>query len=120
MSKTKVPETLVGPLLQSFFMEQLCHHKRLSPQTVKSLSGYMIFIPTSARVSLPQGLHRPDGVCASDQKSGEAERKYGVAQACAEVLPEGRSCAGIVRREEQDQHKDESAEACGTYHDAEN
>jgi integrase/recombinase XerD len=36
MSETKVPQTLVGPLLQSFFMEHLCHHKRLSPQTVKS------------------------------------------------------------------------------------
>ena len=36
MSETKVPQTLVGPLLQSFFMEHLCNHKRLSPQTVKS------------------------------------------------------------------------------------
>ena len=35
-SKTGVPQTLVGPLLQSFFMEHLCNHKRLSPQTVKS------------------------------------------------------------------------------------
>jgi len=35
-SKTEVPQTLVGPLLQSFFMEHLCNHKRLSPQTVKS------------------------------------------------------------------------------------
>ena len=34
--KTEVPQTLVGPLLQSFFMEHLCNHKRLSPQTVKS------------------------------------------------------------------------------------
>jgi Site-specific recombinase XerD len=36
MSETKVPETLVGPLLQSFFVEHLCNQKRLSPQTVKS------------------------------------------------------------------------------------
>ena len=35
-SQTEVPQTLVGPLLQSFFMEHLCNHKRLSPQTVKS------------------------------------------------------------------------------------
>jgi site-specific recombinase XerC len=35
-SQTKIPQTLVGPLLQSFFMEHLCNHKRLSPQTVKS------------------------------------------------------------------------------------
>src|SRR5260370_41661941 len=35
-SKTEVPQTLVGPLLQRFFMEHLCNHKRLSPQTVKS------------------------------------------------------------------------------------
>src|ERR1700739_1855646 len=35
-SKTEVPLTLVGPLLQRFFMEHLCNHKRLSPQTVKS------------------------------------------------------------------------------------
>ena len=36
MSETKVPKTLVGPLLQSFFVEHLCNQKRLSPQTVKS------------------------------------------------------------------------------------
>ena len=36
MSETKVPQTLVGPLLQSFFMEHVCNHKRLGPQTVKS------------------------------------------------------------------------------------
>ena len=71
-------------------------------------------------MSLPQRLHRPDRVCAPDQKRGEAERKYGVAQACSEVLPEGRRCTGIVRREEHGQHKDESAEACGAYHDTEN
>ena len=35
-SKTEVPQTLVGPLLQIFFMEHMCSHKRLSPQTVKS------------------------------------------------------------------------------------
>ena len=35
-NKTEAPQTLVGPLLQSFFMEHLCNHKRLSPQTVKS------------------------------------------------------------------------------------
>jgi integrase/recombinase XerD len=35
-SKTEVHQTLVGPLLQIFFMEHLCNHKRLSPQTVKS------------------------------------------------------------------------------------
>src|SRR5437660_762473 len=43
-----------------------------------------------------------------------------MAQACAEVLPKWRSYAGIVRREDHGQHKDEAAEACGTYHDAEN
>jgi hypothetical protein len=35
-SETEIPQTLAGPLLQSFFMEHLCNHKRLSPQTVKS------------------------------------------------------------------------------------
>jgi len=42
-----------------------------------------------------------------------------VAQACAEVLPEGRSRTGIVRREEQGEHEEEAAETCGTHHDAE-
>ncbi len=55
-----------------------------------------------------------------DQKRGETERKYRVAQACAEVLPEGRSSTGIVRREEHSEHEEETAEACRTHEDAEN
>ncbi len=43
-----------------------------------------------------------------------------MAQARAEVLPEGRSRAGIVRREEHREHKNETAETCGTHQDAEN
>src|SRR5262245_60141913 len=30
------PQTLLGPLLQSFFAEHLCSHKRLSPRTIES------------------------------------------------------------------------------------
>jgi len=41
-------------------------------------------------------------------------------QACAEVLPEGRSRTGIVRREEHGEHQEETAEACGTHQDAQN
>src|SRR5260370_1218955 len=52
-----------------------------------------------------QGLNRPHGVRASEQKRGEAQRKYRVAQAGAEVLPEGRSRTGIVRREEHREHE---------------
>ena len=33
---TEPPQTLVGPLLQTFFMEHLCSHKRVSPCTIKS------------------------------------------------------------------------------------
>src|SRR5437773_9243601 len=43
-----------------------------------------------------------------------------MAQACAKVLPEGRSRAGVVRREEQGEHEDEAAETCGTHQDTEN
>jgi integrase/recombinase XerD len=32
----KVPQTPLGPLLQSFFVEHLCRHKRVSPRTVES------------------------------------------------------------------------------------
>jgi integrase/recombinase XerD len=30
------PQTLLGPLLQSFFAEHLCSHKRVSPRTIES------------------------------------------------------------------------------------
>nr|MBA3441293.1 site-specific integrase [Pyrinomonadaceae bacterium] len=33
---TELPHTLIGPLLQTFFMEHLCRHKQVSPRTVKS------------------------------------------------------------------------------------
>src|SRR6202049_58960 len=32
----KVPQTPLGPLLQSFFEEHLCSHKRVSPRTIES------------------------------------------------------------------------------------
>ena len=32
----RVPQTPLGPLLQSFFVEHLCSHKRVSPRTVES------------------------------------------------------------------------------------
>ena len=32
----KVPQTPLGPLLQSFFVEHLCSHKRVSPRTIES------------------------------------------------------------------------------------
>jgi integrase/recombinase XerD len=32
----EIPQTPVGPLLQTFFMEHLCNHKRVSPRTIKS------------------------------------------------------------------------------------
>src|SRR5438876_4993266 len=67
-----------------------------------------------------QGFHRPDGIRASNQKRSEAERKYRMAEARAEVLPEGRSRAGIVRGEEHGEHENEAAETCRTYQDSEN
>jgi len=33
---TSAPQTLLGPLLQSFFAEHLCSHKRVSPRTIES------------------------------------------------------------------------------------
>src|SRR2546429_4520029 len=42
-----------------------------------------------------------------------SEPKYRVAQACAEVLPNGRSSPGIVRREKHGEHEDQAAETCG-------
>src|SRR5439155_26100715 len=67
-----------------------------------------------------QGFHRPDGIRASNQKRSEAERKYRMAEARAEVLPEGRSRAGIVRGEEHGEHENKAAETCGADEDAEN
>ena len=32
----RVPQTPLGPLLQSFFVEHLCSHKRVSPRTIES------------------------------------------------------------------------------------
>ncbi len=61
-----------------------------------------------------------NGVGAPEEESGEAERKYRVAEAGAEILPERRSCTRIVRREEHGQHEDEAEEACGTHENAEN
>src|SRR5713226_6946502 len=61
-----------------------------------------------------------NGVGAPEEESGEAESKYRVAEAGAEILPERRSCTRIVRTEEHGQHEDEAEEACGTHEDAEN
>jgi integrase/recombinase XerD len=33
---TETPQTLVGPLLQTFFLEHLCSHKCVSPRTIRS------------------------------------------------------------------------------------
>ena len=64
-----------------------------------------------------QGPHR----CGITQEEGEkAQRKYGVAQAGAEVLPEWRSRAGIVGGEEQSKHEDKAANAGGPDENAQN
>src|ERR1700757_463077 len=70
-------------------------------------------------MTFSQGFHRPNGIGASNQERGEAEGKYRMAEACAEVLPEGCSRAWIVRREEHGEHENEAAETCRTHHDAE-
>src|SRR5439155_25289486 len=80
----------------------------------------LIFTRASARGIFSQCFHRPNGICASNQKRGEAERKYRMAEARAKVLPEGRSRAGVVRREEQREHENQTAETCGADEDAEN
>jgi site-specific recombinase XerD len=36
MVKKENPQTVVGPLLQIFFMEHLCNNKRVSPRTIRS------------------------------------------------------------------------------------
>src|SRR5260370_7132689 len=61
-----------------------------------------------------------NGVRAPEEESGEAERKYRMVEAGAEILPERRSCTRIVRREEHGQHEEEAEEACGTHDNAEN
>src|SRR5919198_4271421 len=40
-------------------------------------------------------------------------------QRCSEVLPERNICAGIIRREQQHQHVDQSKETCGPDPDSE-
>ena len=61
-----------------------------------------------------------NGVRAPEEESGEAERKYRVAEAGAEILPERSSRTGVVRREKHGQHEDQAAEAGGTHQDAKN
>ena len=61
-----------------------------------------------------------NGVRAPEEESGETERKYRVAEAGAEILPERRSSTRIVRREKHGHHEDEAEEACGTHENAEN
>src|SRR6266436_4676741 len=82
------------------FEKTLPHHcgRRAQYRGAKA-RGSLILVPTLDRVVFSQSLDRPDEVRTSEQKRGEAERKYRMAQACAEVLPEGRSRTGIVRRE---------------------
>src|SRR5215510_278128 len=43
-----------------------------------------------------------------------------MAEAGAEVLPEGRSCPGIIRRKKQSQHENEAADAGRAHENAEN
>jgi hypothetical protein len=65
------------------------------------------------------GGEGPDGVGVAEEKSGEAQREDGMAEAGAEVLPEGSCGAGVVGGEEQGKHVEESAEAGGADKDAE-
>ncbi len=46
--------------------------------------------------STAPGGERPDGVGAGEEKRGEAQREDGMAEAGAEILPEGGGRAGIV------------------------
>ena len=69
--------------------------------------------------STAPGRERPDGVGAGEEKRGEAQREDGMAEAGAEILPEGGGGAGIVRGEEQREHVEEAAGAGGAHQDAE-
>jgi len=96
------------------------HRRRRTKYRGAKADGSLIPILISARMISSQGRNRPNGVRAPDQKRGEAEGKHRMAEACAEVLPEGCSRTGIIRREEQREHEQEGAEACGAHQDAEN
>lgn len=67
----------------------------------------------------PSRLHRPDGFASADEKHAEAQCEDGMAQACAEILPERCSRTRIVGGEQHREHKEESASARGSYQDAE-
>jgi len=72
-----------------------------------------------ARVNSAQSREGPDSVGAAEEESGEAQGEDGMAEAGAEVLPEGDGGAGVVGREEQRKHEDQPAEAGGPHEDAE-
>jgi len=72
------------------------------------------------RESSGEIFNRPNGVGAREKEGREAERKYRVAEAGAEVLPKRSFCTGIVRREKHCQHENQAAEASGTHQDTEN
>src|SRR5579864_3966212 len=71
-------------------------------------------------MSAAQVFDRPDGVGAADKESHEAKEEHGMAEAGAEVLPEGGTTAGIIGRKKQRQHENAAAHAGRTHQDTEN
>ena len=72
---------------------------------------------------IPPVTPRGDGkdlLGVAEKKSHEAERENGMAEGCAEVLPEGSGGTGVIRGEEEGEHEDEAANAGGTNEQAEN
>src|SRR6266704_5467508 len=63
--------------------------------------------------------NRPDGIGAANQERHEAKCEHRMAEACAEVLPEGRAGSGIVGGKKQREHENEAADAGGPHQNAE-
>src|SRR5258708_721530 len=63
--------------------------------------------------------NRPDGIGAANQERDEAKCEHGMAEAGAEVLPEGRAGSGIVGGKKQREHENQAANAGGPHQNAE-
>jgi site-specific recombinase XerD len=61
--ETQGPKTLIGPLLQRFFIEHLCNHKQVSPRTIKSYRDTFKLLLQYVRDKTGR---QPSALCISD------------------------------------------------------
>jgi hypothetical protein len=74
-------------------------------------AGHLIQIGLTPCWLFLRGPGRPNSVGTTHQKTHKTQSEHGMAEARAEVLPEGGVRARIVRRKEQCQHQEKSSDA---------